>query len=275
MAYQSAELAFAFGLNYEVGKRTIKSMSNDKFNSLTHQQIMELQSQHHTVSMAAFVNEMPRTQAIQEKILDEYLKLEKTKIDMNITLALEMIDRVALRGGSILGNLFGITPGIPLGPNGAPLETDHTLRDEFIDSQNQGPSGELPSTVTPGSASPSVPTSTPHGGHDSAADQAQALQDALNQPKTLFQQYNEERATQYATISQAKKAYDAIITRIQTHPAEQQQLQQGKKIKKDWYNDQVDKYYKYLQIKRNSPISQIKSDAQTRYTKRFWKSIID
>ncbi len=82
MAYQSAALAYNFGLNYEFGKRVIKSMSNEKFNAIANDPIKlnELTAKHHDVLLKAFINEVPKVEPIQKLILDQMVKLEFEKI---------------------------------------------------------------------------------------------------------------------------------------------------------------------------------------------------
>ncbi len=88
MGYQSAALAYNFGLNYEFGKRVIKSMSNEKFNKIANDPILlnELTSQHHDVLLKAFINEVPKVDKIQDLILDKMVELERKKIEMMPTL---------------------------------------------------------------------------------------------------------------------------------------------------------------------------------------------
>ncbi len=82
MGYQSAALAYNFGLNYEFGKRVIKSMSNDKFNEIANDPILlnELTSRHHDVLLKAFINEVPKVDKIQDLIIKKMVELEFAKI---------------------------------------------------------------------------------------------------------------------------------------------------------------------------------------------------
>ncbi len=84
MGYQSAALAYNFGLNYEFGKRVIKSMSNEKFNKIANDPILlnELTARHHDVLLKAFINEVPKVDKIQDLILDKMVELERKKIEM-------------------------------------------------------------------------------------------------------------------------------------------------------------------------------------------------
>ncbi len=82
MGYQSAALAYNFGLNYEFGKRVIKSMSNEKFNKIAEDPILlnELTSRHHDVLLQAFINEVPKVDKIQDLIIKKMVELEFAKI---------------------------------------------------------------------------------------------------------------------------------------------------------------------------------------------------
>ncbi len=82
MGYQSAALAYNFGLNYEFGKRVIKSMSNEKFNKIAEDPILlnELTSKHHDVLLQAFINEVPKVDKIQDLIIKKMVELEFAKI---------------------------------------------------------------------------------------------------------------------------------------------------------------------------------------------------
>ncbi len=82
MGYQSAALAYNFGLNYEFGKRVIKSMSNEKFNKIAEDPILlnELTSRHHDVLLEAFIHEVPKVDKIQDLIIKKMVELEFAKI---------------------------------------------------------------------------------------------------------------------------------------------------------------------------------------------------
>ncbi len=82
MGYQSAALAYNFGLNYEFGKRVIKSMSNERFNKLAEDPILlnELTSRHHDVLLTAFIHEVPKVDKIQDLIIKKMVELEFAKI---------------------------------------------------------------------------------------------------------------------------------------------------------------------------------------------------
>ncbi len=87
METQSAALAFGFGLNYEYGKRTIRSMSNETFNSLTSEQIAEMSAQHSTVLLNRFIQAVPKVMPAQIEIFKQYVEIEKAKVIQNFALA--------------------------------------------------------------------------------------------------------------------------------------------------------------------------------------------
>ncbi len=103
MAYQSAALAYSFGLNYEYGKRKIKSMSNEQFNELTPIKLNEITSIHHDALLEGFINEVPKTQPIQKLIIDQMVILERLKIEI-------MPELIAQAIPAILKGIVGLTP---------------------------------------------------------------------------------------------------------------------------------------------------------------------
>ncbi len=80
METQSAALAYAFGLNYEFGKRKIKSMDNTTFNSLTSEQIADMASNHTSVLLSQFIQKIPQTLLSQEAIFKQYALIEQKKM---------------------------------------------------------------------------------------------------------------------------------------------------------------------------------------------------
>ncbi len=105
MGYQSAALAYNFGLNYEFGKRVIKSMSNEKFNKIAEDPILlnELTSRHHDVLLKAFIHEVPKVDKIQELIIKKMVELEFAKIKVMPEL-IAQIPKGFLEGIFELGN---------------------------------------------------------------------------------------------------------------------------------------------------------------------------
>ncbi len=132
MEMQSAALAYAFGINYEYGKRKIKSMSNDTYNALTSNDIVKLTSQHTTVYIEQFKKQLPQVLPMQTEIFKQFVSIEKIKVVENIRLA----KWVAANAARIIG-----------GVNQTSVATQKELEDEFFD-------------VTPKSV-PTVPIETP------------------------------------------------------------------------------------------------------------------
>jgi len=139
MGYQSAALAYNFGLNYEFGKRVIKSMSNEQFNKIANDPILlnELTAKHHDVLLKAFINEVPKVQPIQKLIIDELVKLEFEKIKIMPKL-ISQIPKGFIEG---LFNLQsgGSAPDLVIEPDVPPAPTP-------------------PPTVTPPRGSPKPPS---------------------------------------------------------------------------------------------------------------------
>jgi len=90
MAYQSAQMGFAFGFDYEKGKRSLKSMSNEEFNNLTTEQEQGIFAHNHGVLLQTFINEIPKSDIVQKIVLDKLVELEFKKVDMNIRLFKEL-----------------------------------------------------------------------------------------------------------------------------------------------------------------------------------------
>ncbi len=87
MEAQSAALAFGFGLNYEFGKRKIRSMSNEEFNSLTSEQIANMSNEHTHIILSQFQAQIPRVMPMQIEIFKQYVLIEKEKVIQNVALA--------------------------------------------------------------------------------------------------------------------------------------------------------------------------------------------
>ncbi len=119
MGYQSAALAYNFGLNYEFGKRVIKSMSNEKFNKIADDPILlnELTSRHHDVLLKAFINEVPKVDKIQDLIIKKMVELEFAKIKVMPELIAQIpkgfIEGIFSLGQGDTSNVPQTTPGKP------------------------------------------------------------------------------------------------------------------------------------------------------------------
>lgn len=101
MGYQSAVLAYDFGINYETGKRTVKSIPSDLFNRIrsgddtpinvvyngvestipTHQYFDFLRQQHMQKMLTNFRNELPQSQSVMNDIIEFSVEIEKKKAE--------------------------------------------------------------------------------------------------------------------------------------------------------------------------------------------------
>ncbi len=130
MEAQSAALAYGFGLNYEYGKRKVRSMSNKEFNSLTPEQITNMSNAHTHIILSKFQAQVPAVMPMQTEIFKQYVIIEKAKVAQNFELAKWMVgfikDAVAETGVALndeIAHLFGThlhtstTPTTPVSPN--------------------------------------------------------------------------------------------------------------------------------------------------------------
>lgn len=99
MGYQSAVLAYDFGINYETGKRTVKSIPSDLFNRIrsgdetlitvvydgeetqipTHQYFDFLRQKHMQKMLTNFRNELPTSMSVMRDIIEFSVDIEKLK----------------------------------------------------------------------------------------------------------------------------------------------------------------------------------------------------
>ncbi len=111
METQSASLGYAFGINYEYGKRKIKSMSNETFNSLTPDNLTEMTTQRSTALIDEFVTKIPNFNKMQEIIIDNFFKLEQRKLIENVKLA-EWTLSLGEKGlGNIASGIYNLLTG--------------------------------------------------------------------------------------------------------------------------------------------------------------------
>ncbi len=112
MEAQSAALAYGFGLNYEYGKRKIRSMSNDEYNSLTSEDITNMSNEHTHIILSKFQKQIPAVMPMQSDIFLQYTEIEKLKVKQNIELLQWIINYVATSGSSYLQDaLAGLLGG--------------------------------------------------------------------------------------------------------------------------------------------------------------------
>lgn len=137
MGYQSAVLGYEFGVNYEVGKRTIKAMDNDLFNKIVAGQGPELEGGKITVNyngqayeldnyseylpllsrlhseqmITNFRKALPDAMSVMNDIIESSVQIEKAKAERTPSAFREIFE--AFTGGFTeqqkedLGNFFG------------------------------------------------------------------------------------------------------------------------------------------------------------------------
>lgn len=108
MEAQSAGLARAFGLNYEMGKRQIKSMSNEEFNALTEEGINTMLRTSTTAQLQLLYEAIPQFRELQTKIIDEYKEIEKLKIQATFDMLKEIVSDQTLQIDQSFWNLIGL-----------------------------------------------------------------------------------------------------------------------------------------------------------------------
>ncbi len=108
MAMQSAMMAWAFGTNFQFGKRKISAMSNEEFNNLTQKQLLTDQ----VAFMGDIVDKMPElfkeSRKMNAQVLDEFVNMIKDAVNF---------------AGGIIGELItppGTPPVIPPPIEGQP-----------------------------------------------------------------------------------------------------------------------------------------------------------
>lgn len=98
MQAQSSALAYGFGLDYEFGKRTIKAMSNEQFNSLTANDVSNLIKNHNDVVLQQLRDELPNFTAFQSEIIDKQVEIEVAKANRTPSAMAEIVTAL-LSGG--------------------------------------------------------------------------------------------------------------------------------------------------------------------------------
>ncbi len=116
MAMQSAMMAWAFGTNFQFGKRKISAMSNEEFNNLTQKQLLDDQ----VAFMGDIVDKMPELFAESRKmnaqVLDEFVNMIKDAINY---------------AGGIIGDLITPPGTQPIQPQPEPIEDETGIPQPF------------------------------------------------------------------------------------------------------------------------------------------------
>lgn len=111
MGYQSAVLGYEFGVNYELGKRTVKSMPNDLFNKIRsgsdeeisvvykgqeykmkyYEYLPFLSRQHSQEMITNFRNALPDAMSVQRDVIDGMVGIESLKAKIKPELYVKII----------------------------------------------------------------------------------------------------------------------------------------------------------------------------------------
>jgi hypothetical protein len=96
MGYQSAVLGFQFGVEYEFGKRIVKSMSNETFNHIRdspegREFFRGVMSQHHQELLTDFREALPDAQSVMNDIIQESVQIEIKKAERTPSAMAEII----------------------------------------------------------------------------------------------------------------------------------------------------------------------------------------
>lgn len=115
MGYQSGVLGYDFGINFETGKRTVKSVPSDLFNRIragdetpinvvydgqeytipTHQYFDFLRQKHMQKMLTNFRNALPEAQSVMNDIINESVKIELKKAERTPSAMVEIINALA------------------------------------------------------------------------------------------------------------------------------------------------------------------------------------
>lgn len=150
MGYQSAILAYNFGIDYELGKRTVKSFPNDLFNEIRagsddiisvvydgqeykmkyNEYIPFLKRQHAQEQLTAFRNALPDATSLMGDIINFGVQIEKMKIPANIDLLKYFIDTIFVQLDASLLRILEALLGLPQGSLNSDLTVDTTTTTE-------------------------------------------------------------------------------------------------------------------------------------------------
>lgn len=98
MSAQSQALAYGFGIDYEYGKRTIKAMSNEQFNSLTASDVTNLVNERNNEILRQLQAQLPAFTQFQSEIIDKQVQVEVAKANRTPSAMAEIITAL-LAGG--------------------------------------------------------------------------------------------------------------------------------------------------------------------------------
>lgn len=91
MEAQSNSIGFSFGINYELGKRTIRAMSNEEFNALTPATLADLHHEHNLGVVSQLQSELPQFTAMMHDIINQQVEIEIAKAERTPSAMAEII----------------------------------------------------------------------------------------------------------------------------------------------------------------------------------------
>lgn len=108
MEAQSSALAYGFGIDYEYGKRTIKSMSNETFNALTSVDVSNLIKEHNQVVLDRLREMLPNYQGIMTDIIEQQVQVELKKAERTPSAMAEIITALASGTSQTIKDALGV-----------------------------------------------------------------------------------------------------------------------------------------------------------------------
>jgi hypothetical protein len=154
MGYQSAILAYNFGIDYEMGKRTVKSLPNELFNAIRagdtdpinvtyrgteytmpkFEYIEFLKRQHAQEQLTLFREGLPDAKSLMNDIITFGVDIEKLKIPANVEVAKYFIDFIATLANDSLARVLESVLGLPEGSLSSNPPPDPDPEPEPIDT---------------------------------------------------------------------------------------------------------------------------------------------
>ncbi len=92
MGLQSDVIGFRFGFGYEKGKRTLRAMSNEQFNTLDEEAEQAIYKEHDTTAINFFEMEMIRWVELQKIIIEKSVEIEVMKANRTPSAFREMFE---------------------------------------------------------------------------------------------------------------------------------------------------------------------------------------
>lgn len=106
MGYQSGVLGFTFGVEYEFGKRLVKSMDNETFNHIKNNQegrafFQGVIKAHNEELLQMFKDALPEALSTMDRIIEDMVKVEEKKAFRTPSAMVELLQALAAGTGRI------------------------------------------------------------------------------------------------------------------------------------------------------------------------------